>query len=68
MSDCYCKRKGCRPGRPLCRRADAKPRNARCYCCAYAFPHRVGSGACLSNPKGPERLNELIYGVQECPF
>lgn len=38
---------GCRPGRPLCRWA-RKIRETRraCFCAAYAFPHRNGSGAC----------------------
>ncbi len=63
MSACYCKKKGCRPGRPLCRRVDARKRNATCYCTNYHYPHRAGSGLCIENPKGQERMNELCYGV-----
>jgi hypothetical protein len=59
---CYCKRRGCRRGRPLCRRAD-NPRNLTCQCCAYHYPHRLGSGRCLANPKGAERMNELAWGA-----
>lgn len=61
-SGCYCQRKGCRPSRPLCRRLDANPRNRGCNCGSYHFPHRTGSGLCIHNPKGQERMNELAYG------
>lgn len=59
---CYCKKRGCRRGRPLCRRTDSQ-RNLTCQCCAYHYPHRLGSGRCLANPKGAERMNELAWGA-----
>lgn len=61
MTRCYCKRRGCRRGRPLCRRSD-NPRNSTCNCVGYHFPHRLGSGRCQANPAGAERMNRLAYG------
>jgi len=58
----------CTPGRPLCRRTDSK-RNQTCYCGGHHFPHRLGSGTCMANPRAQERLNELVHGPEaECPF
>lgn len=59
---CSCKRKGCRKGRPLCRRKDSK-RNQTCGCPAYGWPHRVGSGRCFHSKKGAEKMNALAYGA-----
>jgi hypothetical protein len=44
MKQCYdhAHVKDCRPGRPLCRYRRAAP----CWCLAYHYPHRLGSGAC----------------------
>lgn len=58
-----CKKRDCRPGRPLCRRPDRVKRSHTCYCNSYHYPHRSGSGRCLDNPKGADRMNELCYGV-----
>ncbi len=60
---CYCLKRGCRRARPLCRRTD-NPRNVTCNCHSMHYPHRIGSGVCLYNTKGAERMNALAYGVQ----
>jgi hypothetical protein len=38
-------RSDCRPARPLCKWRRVK-RDGVCQCGAYAFPHRLRSGAC----------------------
>lgn len=58
---CYCHKPACRRGRPLCRRTD-NPRNVTCNCPNLHFPHRLGSGLCVSNPKAQARMNELAWG------
>ncbi len=60
-SHCYCRKPGCRKGRPLCRRTD-NPRNVTCNCSNYWYPHRIGSGRCQFNPAGQDRMNLLVYG------
>lgn len=46
-----CRRRGCRPGRPLCKRMRLKKDNQRpCDCGGYHHPHRTGSPRCASNP------------------
>lgn len=61
LRGCTCLKRNCRRGRALCRRQD-NPRNLNCNCPAYHFVHRIGSGRCLSNPKGVERMNAVVYG------
>lgn len=58
---CYCLKRSCRRGRPLCRRAD-NPRNVTCQCPAYHYPHRLGSGNCTANPRSAERMNAIVWG------
>jgi hypothetical protein len=58
-SECTCKRRECRKGRPLCaarRRTSPRYRN-QCNCGAYAFPHRPDAGRC-----NPEVINRLLWG------
>ena len=45
---------GCHPGRPLCcwMRARRPDKYGVCWCSAYPFPHRYGSGYCGH----PERM------------
>lgn len=64
MACSYCTRKDCRRGRPLCRRPDRKARDQRCTCGAYHYPHRSGSGRCVDNPNGQDRMNALVYGPE----
>ena len=53
---------GCRPGRPLCRwMAKMKPRYHVCFCDAYWFPHRSGSGLCGD----PEKQCARYFGPYE---
>lgn len=58
---CLCKKPRCRPGRPLCRRADSR-RNRTCKCGNYHYPHRQGSGLCAANPAANDRMNALVHG------
>lgn len=39
-------KRGCRPGRPLCRWRRKKRAQGFCHCHAYHFPHRPKSGLC----------------------
>lgn len=64
MACSYCTKKDCRRGRPLCSRPDRKPRDRQCQCDNYPFPHRTGSGRCLYNAQGQERMNALVYGPE----
>lgn len=54
----YCRRRGCRRSRPLCReRRLEKPNQRKCECGGgYHFPHRAGSPLCEKNPKGSEAI------------
>lgn len=52
----YKHRGGCCPGRPSCRRQ--RREEGLCYCAAYHYPHRSGSGRCGS----PEQMDRLLYG------
>ena len=63
---CTCpdkRKRRCRRGRPLCRRQD-NPRNLTCTCSAYWYPHRVGSGQCLSHPDSEKRQFEKNTGLK----
>jgi hypothetical protein len=42
MACSYCRKRTCRPGRPLCKRRRPTP----CQCGLYHYPHRPGSGLC----------------------
>jgi hypothetical protein len=55
MITCRCKKRGCRRGRPLCRRKD-NPRNVTCTCDHYDYPHRMGAGRCVQHPEGMQRM------------
>lgn len=52
----YRHRGGCCPGRPACRKQ--RKEEGLCYCAAYHYPHRSGSGRCGS----PEQMDRFIYG------
>jgi hypothetical protein len=51
--------KACRPGRPLCKYRRLERENRRpCYCGAYPFAHRHGSGRCGD----PEKMETFVHG------
>ena len=51
---------GCSLSSPMCR---ARRAPTRCYCPAYHFPHRMGSGLCGN----ADAAAELLYGPATCP-
>jgi len=42
----YIHAKGCRPGRPGCKKARVEAGQYTCECPGYRFLHRLGSGLC----------------------
>ena len=58
-----CRKKGCRLKRPLCKwMAEKTERYRKCSCGAYHYPHRNGSGRCVSHPKHAMRMWEYVTG------
>jgi proteasome lid subunit RPN8/RPN11 len=53
-------RGGCCPGRPTCRYQRREV--GLCYCEAYHYPHRSGSGRCVYGPEGIARMDRWVYG------
>ncbi len=60
---CPCRKPGCRRARPLCASmAKKSPRYKPCYCSAYHYPHRNGSGLCFAHPEHQKRQWEAFTG------
>lgn len=63
-----CHVKGCRTTRPLCR---YRRKSSVCYCDAYHYPHRDGSGRCGDAEamdrfvNGPIPAHELVSGLNK---
>jgi len=62
MACSWCRKPGCRRGRPLCRKARSATEKYRvCECGGYQFPHRRASGACQYNATGGVQARWTFY-------